>query len=236
MNTVLSPHFDDAAYALAITLARIAYRGETIEVVNCFTQSEHAPQIEGEGLDDVSGLRAQEDAEFARTLGPTVTSRGLGFPDTSARPGYGDVSLSFHRRNFTEDEAGLCKQLILAFSQLPDEGPVFTPLAYGNHVDHRLVRAAAEEVFPAHRLVYFEDMPYSASAARRMLRKKLARKEFEPVLCQVKAHEVEAKAFALECYASQLTAEHRDFIVGRARMLGGERLWLKTKRYAESWS
>ena len=49
--------------------------------------------------------------------------------------------------------------LIEQLGQLPAAEHIYAPLAIGNHVDHRLVRQAAERVF-GERLLYYEDFPY----------------------------------------------------------------------------
>lgn len=40
---VLSPHQDDAAFSLGLTLARLAAAGRRVCVLNCFTHSAYAP-------------------------------------------------------------------------------------------------------------------------------------------------------------------------------------------------
>ena len=239
MLTVLSPHVDDAAYAIAITLARAALNGETIEVVNCFTETTYAPELEYKPKVAISTLRAEEDARVVASLGSNSTSSFLGLPDTSARVGYDEVSESFHRRDFTAGEEQLQAALVAAFSamktRIPVGSPVFSPMGFGNHVDHRLVRAAAEEIFPLERLIYYEDMPYSKSAPRRVLRKHLDRPEFDSVLCPGSQAEIRNKEEALCSYASQLHPDHGRWILDRAKQLGGERLWLARQEYARLW-
>ena len=236
MHTVLSPHHDDAAFSLALTLGKAAARGETIQVVNCFTQSDHAPGAQEADVEEVSRIRAHEDTEFLRSLGSGATARALGLSDTSAREGYPTLRDACHRNVYNQSEQRMVTRLADVFSRLPHDGPIFVPLAYGSHVDHRIVRTAAESVFPLEALVYYEDMPYSVSAPRRVLRKALGVSEFEAYVCEGSAVERTAKECAIDCYASQLKGATRDAILARMATLGGERVWLKTQHFTRFWT
>ena len=61
---VLSPHQDDAAVSLGLTLSEAAQAGVEVHVLNAFTVSAHAPHAEVSSRADVSQARAEEDAAF----------------------------------------------------------------------------------------------------------------------------------------------------------------------------
>ena len=240
MLTVLSPHIDDAAYALAMALRRVALKGVTIELINCFTQSDHAPRATVNANLDISTLRADEDAAFIEHLSGQVSARYLGLADTSARTGYDTLADAFHKRDFVVHEQEIMSELHAALVD-SDVGrrvdhAVLVPMAYGNHVDHRLVRAVAEELVSRERIIYYEDMPYSYAAPRRSIRKHLARDGVEPVIIAGDDEALSQKDRAIQLYASQLEPNYRQWILDRGRQLGGERVWLSERALEALWS
>ena len=240
MLTVLSPHIDDAAYALAMALRRVASKGETIDLVNCFTQSDHAPQETVRANLDISALRAQEDAAFIKHLRGRVSAHYLGLADTSARAGDDTLADAFHRREFAVHERKIMSELHAAFLEFGiganTAHVLLVPMAYGNHVDHRLVRTVAEELVSGDRIIYYEDMPYSYKAPRRSIRKHLARDGFEPLIITGDDEALSQKDRAIQLYASQLEPSYRQWILERGRQLGGERVWLSERALEALWS
>lgn len=240
MVTILSPHLDDAAYSLTLMLRRLASKERHIEIVNCFTQSSYSVQGGETTSGTVSRHRLYEDKAFLQCVGKSVHARYLELPDTSLRPKYSDLGDAFHSRALDEAERNVLVRLVALLRSLPSSGaaggPVVVPIAYGNHIDHRLVRAAAEELYEAERLIYYEDMPYSAKAARRKIRQRLDRSHCEAMLCVADAESLRFKDMAIACYSSQLTPEHRELIGQRAAQLGGERVWLSTPSYGALWA
>jgi len=228
MITILSPHLDDAAFSLGVVLTVASRRSLRVRVVNCFTQSGYAPYSDAVGAEAVSGLRAQEEQAFLDGVGALVESVDLGLEDTSLRPGYERLQDSFHRRVFSPDEDALGRHLVACFEGLLGESLVFVPMAYGNHVDHRLVRAAAERVFEPATRVYYEELPYSLNAPRRALRRQVNDPGCEAVLVAANEEVLASKLRGISCYASQLPEEQAQAILARARQLGGERLWAAT--------
>jgi len=79
---------------------------------------------------------------------------------------------------------------------------VVSPLAIGNHIDHQLVRAAAEMWCRPHRLRYYEDFPYvDAEHFHRMAR---PAPEVGQLVIPLSESAMRAKARAIARYQSQL--------------------------------
>ncbi len=166
---VLSPHFDDAVLSCGGWIAAQRRGGEVVRV---WTVMAGLPKA-----DDLSPLaaavhsdwpsaapremvirRRQEDREALSRLGAEV--RFLPWADCIYRQGpagewlYADL--------FTRPapaDAPLVDGLRRRLEALPAEVRVLAPLAVGGHVDHRLVRQAAEQA--ARPCWYYADLPYA---------------------------------------------------------------------------
>jgi LmbE family N-acetylglucosaminyl deacetylase len=178
--TFVSPHLDDIALSCGGWVSQLRQRAEPVTVLTICTAdtpvgvtlSEAARHVHWEwqlGEDNPYAARRAEDHAVCAQLG--VTPVHLGFPDAVYR--YNPDGTPSYTRNFI---GGLVVEhdwrvtffaLVDALrQQLPTSGPVLLPLAIGGHVDHVLVRSAAETAIadPA-RLRYFEDYPYAQKVA-----------------------------------------------------------------------
>ena len=111
---------------------------------------------------------------------------------------------------------------------LPRSEQVVCPLAVGGHVDHRLVRLAAEREIEG--LLYYEDVPYAEK--RGALRRALGNTEaWENRTVELEESDLEAKIEACAAYRSQLAGLYKSAdrmgkkMRRRDRKLGGERMW-----------
>jgi LmbE family N-acetylglucosaminyl deacetylase len=227
---VLSAHFDDAVFSCGATIHRHTRQGGRAVIATVFggppatpqdagsplARRLHArwfPNLVGRELDLARtgvALRRAEDAEAARVLGATATV--LPFADCIYR------RLPDGRWRCEEDddlfagEGSAEPAVVLAVAAAlgtvatdvaldgREATKVLAPLGVGNHVDHRLVRAAAERAFED--LHYYEDVPYALRAHEwrpadvRGLRRS----------CQsVTAADLRVKIEAAACYGSQIT-------------------------------
>jgi LmbE family N-acetylglucosaminyl deacetylase len=72
---VVSPHQDDAAFSLSLAIGAWLERGHAVEVVNCFTRSEHAPFSDvssvhaNDRMTYVTAVRAKEDESWRKQIG-----------------------------------------------------------------------------------------------------------------------------------------------------------------------
>lgn len=132
-------------------------------------------------------------------------------------------------------EEGLVAELSERILALPlaHDGLLYVPLGVGNHVDHRIVRRAAES--SGHPVQYYEDYPYAEK--EQALLAVLTGRLWRAVLCPLSEQALEAKIAAFACYNSQLgllgvgIAEAAARIREFARRTGGdvpaERYWLQ---------
>jgi hypothetical protein len=119
---------------------------------------------------------------------------------------------------------------------------VVAPLGVGGHVDHRIVRAAAERAFGG-ALLYYEEFPYIVWKPFALLRAGIFGRSWSALRQPLAAGEIAARIAAIACYASQVTPLFRSpdrigRLVGRhVRRAGGERLWRRLEaRGAQSFA
>jgi LmbE family N-acetylglucosaminyl deacetylase len=104
-------------------------------------------------------------------------------------------------------EKDLPLQLARRLAKLPlaAGGQVFVPLTVGNHVDHHIVRQAAETWgAPVGELAYYEEFPYAEhpDALAAVLGDE---KGWQPETVPLTADALHAKAAAVACYRSQIS-------------------------------
>ena len=101
-------------------------------------------------------------------------------------------------------EKGLVAELatrLAALLQRHKGATIYVPLGVGHHVDHQIVRQAAEASGRA--LIYYEDFPYAKDpqAMKQVSMPGQARGHLEPISEQA----LEAKLAAIACYRSQIS-------------------------------
>ena len=237
----LSPHLDDVVLSCGAQLARMVALGQRILVVTAMAGEPPAPpqaiarqlhQAWGLGDDEVVAARRREDIAACAELG--VEALHLDIPDALYRrhPSSGESLYKTFKNLFKKPhtaDAGLVEALTRRFAALPSAPRVVAPLGVGGHVDHQLVRCAAERAAPG-RLELYEDFPYA--------RKWLARWRvlgfpcpFEMRLFEPEAEDFDAKCQAVACYRSQIGTLFgnvdalRNAVWGFAARRGGERVW-----------
>lgn len=163
----LSPHLDDVAFSCGGLAALLHDRGWRTVMATVFTRTVHpatgfalACQLD-KGLGpavDYMALRRAEDAEAARILG--LEALYLDFPEAPHR-GYESAPALFGPMNAGDT---ILKGLRPAFSALRaglEPALVLAPQGLGDHVDHRLVIQAVQDVFAPATLAFYRDTPYA---------------------------------------------------------------------------
>lgn len=219
---VLSPHHDDAALSLGLTLLQAANAGVSVHVLNAFTISQHSPHRSLEGVSAVSAHRASEDADFIGRL-PGAVSGDLGRRDAPLR-GYEDYSF-IRRQNFSASERAEILELALQLRLWQGHDAYFVPLALGSHIDHRVARAAAERAWSGEQLRYYEDLPYAAYKPEGLSDALLTLGDAPKLSLGGSEYGAEAKAPLIACYASQLSAAAQHRVLEHFGRIGGERSW-----------
>ena len=175
----LSPHCDDVALSCGGLLWEQSKAGERVRVwtlcagdipagpLSSFAESLHQRWESGEGA---TALRRAEDLRACQLLG--AEARYFDLPDCIYRrdkPGgehlYASEQALFGSLNPAEEKLinNLAAELA---SRIPKEAQVVAPLALGGHVDHRLVRAAADKI--EMQLWFYADYPYIERAGEQV--------------------------------------------------------------------
>ncbi len=236
---VLSPHRDDAAFSLSLSISHWLAAGHAVTILNVFTRSEYAPysdaetRPERERLEYVSALRKREDEAFLAALGGGVKMVDLDVVDAPIRLKC-DASIVCDMEVRADDPA--TPQVQAGLGKLLQGGDVALalPLGLGHHVDHRTARDASLEASTRVPCAFYEELPY---AMRDGVRVDLSRfredastrlhEELFPVQCHgTHTRPVEWKRRLALGYASQIDAAMADAIANFShRYHGAERMW-----------
>lgn len=185
--TVLAPHLDDAALSCGALMIHAAEH-TTVTVVTFFTEVGQPPytlstrrylhQVGERSAQILFQKRKAEDRAALEAFGITCVHVGLadaGFrrrPDTGLRslcarliPELGYI-YPIYRVHITSGhiaaaDSGTLRDVCDIIQRLAGTGPslILSPLGVGHHVDHVLVRSAAER--SGTQVVYYSDFPYN---------------------------------------------------------------------------
>jgi len=229
MILVISPHFDDAAFSLAATLKLFAAAEWPVRIINCFTVTKFAPFLQTPGVVSVTGLRREEEASFAGMLGKAASSVALDFVDAPGRTGLG-VRGIFLRHAVPVDTEATINNLVADLEEPQHNVPVLAPLAVGGHIDHYISHQAAIAKYCGFPIAFYEDLPYAAAnraddieAAVQRSSRALGR-PLRPFIVSWRG----SSAWKERCcslYASQISEDGIQKIVGYMEKIEGERLW-----------
>lgn len=220
----LSPHLDDAVYSCGGRINAQVGAGETVAIWTVFAGdpppgplSKFARiTLERSGAAASVEDRRAEDRRSCARLGAAF--RHLDFVDALYRKA--DVE-GMRQALYTSpamltgsplphDGKMLREIVALLLRDLPDDAVLVCPLGLGNHVDHRLVRTAAEEVNrrrqaagnPLAALWYYLDLPYTLRPDA--VNDKLLKGRWTADRRNLRAADIEAWQAAILDHASQL--------------------------------
>lgn len=240
----LSPHLDDAALSCGGQIFQQTQAGRPVLIVTVTAGDPPSADLPpfAQRLHDDWGLqgnpmqgRRAEDVQACQVLrADWLHWDGLDciyrrHPRTGAPLYNNDLELfgALHTA-----ESPLVHALAERFAALPPVAAVYAPLAIGRHVDHQLVRQAAEICW-GERLIYYEDYPYAGEpGALEATLITLAGWQFSVLALTPEA--IAARLAAIAAYPSQLavlfgSAECMPRCV-RHHIAGvrGERIWQRT--------
>ncbi|MGH3907128.1 MAG: PIG-L deacetylase family protein [Pseudonocardiaceae bacterium] len=172
----ISPHLDDAALSAGATLAEFAARGAAVDVFTLFAAAPRQPLSAvarafhakcGLPRDASAGaLRIDEDRAAMDQLG--VRAHHCGFLDAIYRRAPDGRWLCEQDRAMFDDllldPAGLLSEVTHEVRRILDAvrpDLVLTCAAVGDHIDHRLTRAAVLVATATVPLLLWEDLPYA---------------------------------------------------------------------------
>lgn len=215
---IISPHLDDAVLSCGEFMKKVIMNHHCLTIVTVFTGSpdpellsspaKEFHQMCGLGVDAVA-VRKRED-ERAMCLFRTDFFH-LGFLEALYRMdnsgGWIYPSLDALYQQGLEKESdtiiALKGKLELFIGQADR---VFVPFGLGNHIDHRIVRRAAEELMgqkAGNKLFLYEDIPYVCKDFDKDWIYDLAN-GYRAVLYEINEEEWRVKMQAVNCYESQL--------------------------------
>lgn len=229
MYLLLSPHFDDVAFCMGGLLSECPPLGRNGLLVTFFTKSKHAPYHLWHGdVQRVSALRLLENNQFSQMSG--LKSRNLNFSEGTL-DGYSSIDELFDGRDvFTDRRAKLLYVRVTELAKKYIPKLVFVPLSIGSHIEHRMLRRVAEDVFPAELLAYYEDLPYAGKLDNVDCLPEVSSHQLTLVPIVVPIRDWNAKLEMIGCYASQIVDDERRAITAHALRIGGgahaERFWL----------
>ncbi len=250
----LSPHLDDAVLSCGGQIHGLAAAGKSVLVVTVAAADEPEPaerlsplarslhrawkldrpprgSRKGGGEAGVVARRRAEDRAACEVLGADALH--WDFPEAIYRadPATGEPRYRDLRELFgplAPNDRPNVLEVAERLAGLPGHRELYVPLGVGGHVDHRIVRRAAEQRFGSS-LLYYEELPYSRR--RRDVRKVIRGAGWRGRVVAVSAAGLEAKVEAVAAYTSQI----EPLFGGRLRMryrvrrdvrrAGGERLW-----------
>jgi LmbE family N-acetylglucosaminyl deacetylase len=221
---VLSPHIDDAAFGLALTISKCANK-LPVTIINCFTITKWtAIPVENKEIDAVSQLRKNEDAAVYRMFDGNINIINLDLLDAPLRNGY-----IFQNQPFQQNELELIDELTTLLQKHVD-GLLLCPLAIGNHIDHAICRQAVLHLYQHISVLFFEDLPYAQRIGEDQIHRHIH--ELEKSLganlinytnglvdCTIDKEE------AINLYKSQMNEVIASEIIAHLNALKGERIW-----------
>lgn len=237
---VVSPHRDDAAFSLGLSIRSWLAAGHSVSVLNCFTKSDYAPYSDVEALHAndrvsfVSALRRREDIAWQRLYKGRLAFRDLDLLDAPLRLACAVDEVL--RAEIRPGDRAVARVAGAITKSLKTSGvALVAPLAVGDHIDHRVCRQAVLDAVTdlAIPLAFYEDLPYAAREGEAGGLADIAAGlsgELQPVFAGEAAKDmpstVQRKARLAECYDSQIDSEVVQQIASFSEHYGGrERLW-----------
>lgn len=221
---LLSPHADDVAFSVGGLIAGWGPQLR-LQMLTAFGRSGWAllPSLRKQSVDAVSAARRLEDSAYCGKHG--IDHVVLDCPDSYVM-GYNEAKELNTPLNQDPRTGDMVKLIGDALCRLrPDV--VIAPSALGGHIDHRIVRAAAEAWGRAD-IFYYEDIPYSAYLTLGEIQRELGAQGLEPAMSIDIDAAMEEKCGDMWSYRTQTSAP----TVAEMR-LHAARLSMGAARYVE---
>lgn len=171
---ILSSHLDDAVWSLGGLIDLLVKANYAVSIVTIFSRS---PFIYGKLFPSEKGtkIRKAEDISALKKIGVNKYCY-LDFPEALLRDKTHDQIFDKHYLPPRHLLQIIIKQLM---DIIPDDALVLAPAAYGEHIDHIIVRLSSTHL--PQTIIYYEDLPYASRAVR------IA--DAQSFLCRLKRHE-----------------------------------------------
>lgn len=243
----LAPHLDDVALSCGGQVYLRCQAGESVLIltimagdnnkhggeaaaVSAFAQSLHA---RWQLATNIIAQRRAEDSKACQILGADYLHWEI--PDCIYR-GEAGTAVSYYDSeeslwgSIHPQENILIDTLANRFASLPAHKTIISPLALGNHVDHQIVRKAAEDHVGTN-LCYYEDYPYAATINEIETALQPQGIPWHNKTIPLTNAALEARYTAVAAYHSQLSTFFQDRtdlesqIGAYVGQIGGERVW-----------
>ena len=206
----LSPHLDDAVLSCGGIIYRLVQAGQAVQAITIFAGDPPPGPLApfAQSLHDrwqaAPVDRRAEDSEALRRLG----AQAIHWPYADAvyrrHPVTGDALYDSEESIFGEVAEADTPAIESIRDRLKRTDPsvrLVVPLTAGHHVDHQIVRSAAESL--GRSLTYYEDYPYAEMPEKLRAALQSGAWESESALLGDKA--IRAKAAAILAYRSQMS-------------------------------
>jgi LmbE family N-acetylglucosaminyl deacetylase len=224
--------YEQTALGQRVLIVTVAAGEPETAVRSDFAEYQHF--VWGLSAEHVVAARRAEDARAGERVGAELLTWSL--PDAIYRldPQTAEPLYTSNEGIFgplAPAEAPLIASLAAQMAALPPASRVFAPLGLGNHVDHQLVRAAAEQAFAD--LLYYEDYPYIQREPDSLAAVLQPPHVWQHLLFTLSEAAIEARIEAIAAYQSQLGmlfsgAESMERLVRQQiAATGGERCWYR---------
>lgn len=221
---MLSPHADDVAYSIGGIVAWLSMRAD-LRLMTIFGHSGWAlPQASREkSADAISAEREREDRAYCARrwidydLLPCPDSFVMGYDKAT------ELSTAATDDPRTEGVVNLIRNAVAC--RVPQV--VLAPCGLGGHVDHQIVRIAADTLDHVE-VLYYEDVPYSSSLPLPELERQLAVEGLTPAMTADIDVVLESKCEDMWGYRSQTSVS-----TIAEMLLHAGRVGTGTARYAE---
>ena len=214
-HVYISPHLDDAVLSCGGRIWQQVQTGEHVLVVTIFagtpapsvSLSPFAQELHTRWghLADAAIKRRDEDLAALAVL----EADAVHWPYTDCiyrRTPDGRFPYASGEALFSEihpAEKALVAELAARLKELSlsQDGTVYAPLGVGHHVDHQIVRQAAEA--SGQPLIYYEEFPYAEEP--QAVQAALEEGQWQAKLTPLSEKALEAKIAAIACYRSQIS-------------------------------
>lgn len=221
---LLSPHADDVAYSIGGIVAQLSMRADLC-LMTIFGHSGWAlPQTLCEkSADAISAQREREDRAYCARrridydLLPCPDSFVMGYDKET------ELSIAATDDPRTESVVSLIRNAVAG--RMPQV--VLAPCGLGGHVDHQIVRMAADALHHDE-VLYYEDVPYSSNLPLPELERQLVVQGLTPAMTADIEVVLESKYEDMWGYRSQTSAS-----TIAEMLLHASRVGIGTARYAE---
>jgi LmbE family N-acetylglucosaminyl deacetylase len=236
--TILSPHRDDAAFSLYLSLRTWRQSGVKVTVLNFFTVSAYGKSPAGSGPEIISAVRRTEDRRVLARIDRRIRVVDCHLLDAPLRLAIDSAAVF---RPETQPLAAMIEPEIAKLIRgNARNGLLVTPLGLGGHVDHLAVHQAATSWPNKQRLAFYEDLPYAAWTPPEILQQRVRATEartglqLRPAIIGQREATWQ-KQTGIAQYRSQTTREEAALISKfSVRYGGGERLWIP--KHSRTWA